>query len=417
MDYSQQQGAEKRAWPHLLLEGSRTAVRRRSCRPALLALEPRELLSTVTAFEPTADEQYMLQLINRARQNPQAEVQRLLEMARTNPAVRQMTSGWDLDLFARTLGAIAPQPPLAFNTRLIEAARDHNGDMLATNDQHHSPAGYLTDTRVATADDGRAYYNTTGASSWSTGENVYAYSANVTGTELSDYVDYFHAGFMIDWGNPDFGHLYNIMAPGPGNLTGGSRRAFSEIGIGLLESARPTQSPPSSPALLANYGLNVGPVIVTQEFGYRSGSTFLTGVFSRDLDQDAFYTPGEGLGGVLIRAVGAEGQGTFETTTWSSGGYSLALPRGTYSVTASATGFPSRSTTITVDQNNVGWEVAYPARTTADQPARGDFNGDRRDEIAFFQPDTGLWKIPASAAAAPDHYHCLGSARRPRCRR
>ena len=96
----------------------------RAFRPTVGGLEPRTLLSTA-AIEPTAEEQYMLQLINRARANPPAEARRLLAAARTDPALREMARLADLPAFARILARTPARPPLAFNPRLIEAARDH----------------------------------------------------------------------------------------------------------------------------------------------------------------------------------------------------------------------------------------------------------------------------------------------------
>src|SRR5581483_2650731 len=122
-------------------------------------------------------------------------------------------------------------------------------------------------------------------------------------------VDYFDAAFFLDWGNPDFGHLKNLLAPGPAETTvtsGSGPTPFSEIGIGLLLGASPVSSSGS--------GLNVGPDLVTQEFGWRQNVAFLTGVVYNDSDNNGFYTPGEGVGGVTIQAVGTAGQGTFQAT-------------------------------------------------------------------------------------------------------
>jgi hypothetical protein len=49
--------------------------------------------------------------------------------------------------------------------------------------------------------------------------------------------------------------------------------------------------------------------------------------------QDNFYTPGEGMGNVTVRAVSTTA--TYTTITWDSGGYSLQVPAGVYAVTFS----------------------------------------------------------------------------------
>src|SRR5258707_770186 len=65
-----------------MLRSVRRFLRRsplRTFRPNLLPLEPLALLSSMPAA-PTPEEQYILQLINRARANPAAEGQRLLAL-------------------------------------------------------------------------------------------------------------------------------------------------------------------------------------------------------------------------------------------------------------------------------------------------------------------------------------------------
>src|SRR5205823_1606006 len=97
-------------------------------------------------------------------------------------------------------------------------------------------------------------------------------------------VSYFEEGFLLDWGNPSFGHLMNLLAPGPGEWSPGSAAhyPYSEIGVGLLTNVTPTVPPGSNPEFPANQGLDVGPDIVTQEFGWRSGNPILTGCFYVD---------------------------------------------------------------------------------------------------------------------------------------
>ena len=141
---------------------------------------------------------------------------------------------------------------------------------------------------------------------------MFAFSRNVGPAPVKAYVDYYHAGLLIDWGNPDFGHMRNLYAPGPATAKALGRYAYSEIGIGLLDQREPHGARrPMHPEYGANQGLDVGPVILTQEFGWRSGNAELTGALYRDADADHFYTPGEGVGGQLVQAVGLHGEGTF----------------------------------------------------------------------------------------------------------
>jgi serralysin len=77
--------------------------------------------------QPTAYDQYMLELINQARANPAAMASKL---------------GIDLNqgLSAGTISAAAKQP-LAFNLDLIDAAHKHSAWMLATDTFSHTGAG------------------------------------------------------------------------------------------------------------------------------------------------------------------------------------------------------------------------------------------------------------------------------------
>jgi hypothetical protein len=358
----------------------------RRCRASLECLEARALLAGAA---PTDAEQYMLELINRARANPAAEGQRLLALAQTDPVIHQATAGWDLGLFSRTISSYAPEPPLAFNPRLIDAALAEDASMLARNSQQHSPGGFLNNPAVAVDTDGQAYYPT-GAGWWSTGENIFAFSRNVNVTSPTSNVDYFEAGFLLDWGVSDFGHLKNLLAPGPaGANPSAGVFPFNEVGVGLLDGT-PTTPPGSSPP---NAGINVGPELVTQEFGWRQGNAFLTGTFYGDGAGDHFYRPGEGVGGVTITAVGTSGQGTFRAQTWPSGGYSLQLPPGTYQVSATGNVPGAPSTTVTIGLDNVSWEMGVIPAPQADIPVPADYDGIGRAEFATYRPSTGLWSI------------------------
>ena len=68
--------------------------------------------------QPTAEEQYLLELVNRARQNPTAEAQ-LYGIS--------LNEGLSPGTISET-----PKPPLAFNLNLIDAAREHSQWMLDT---------------------------------------------------------------------------------------------------------------------------------------------------------------------------------------------------------------------------------------------------------------------------------------------
>ena len=60
-----------------------------------------------------------------------------------------------------------------------------------------------------------------------------------------------------------------------------------------------------------------------------------SGAVIDDRDKDAFYDIGEGQANVTLRFVRQSDGATYTTTTWSSGGFQVVAPAGTYKVTAS----------------------------------------------------------------------------------
>ncbi len=162
---------------------------------------------------------------------------------------------------------------------------------------------------------------------------------------------------------------------------------------------RPSGSNPTP----ANQGQNVGPDLVTQEFGARQGQVFLTGSFYIDRNNNHFYTPGEGLGSVTITAVGRSGQGVFQTQTWDAGGYSLSLPPGSYVVTAKGSLPSPQTTVVTIGRSNVWWEKGFSAGSQiqaqsnstpiGDIPVPGDYYGNGTTALAVFRTSTAQWFI------------------------
>src|SRR3954471_14830977 len=239
---------------------------------------------------PTNDEQFYLELINRARANPVAEGIRLATTTDSNVLGAYGGVGVTLVLMQSQFALIPPAPPLSMNSALLTAARAHSQNMLQNNYQGHSgPDGSLS-TRLASY--------TAANGNWSLGENVYAYCKSVWCG---------HAGFEVDWGGSIAtggmqvppGHRQNIHSPD-----------FREVGIGVV--------------LGSNGGSNgVGPQLVTQDFGAVGGlSPFVTGVVYRDLNGNGFYDPGEGTGGVTVNVSNAN----YYAVTASAGGYSVPLP-------------------------------------------------------------------------------------------
>ncbi len=249
---------------------------------------------------PTAYEQYMLELVNRARANPTAE------------AARQ---GIDLNqgLTAGTISTAA-KAPLAWDPALTDAARAHSKWMLDTDTFSHtgangsSPGARMTD----------AGYTFSG--NWAWGENIAIRWGSGTAITAST-VEAMESGLF-----KSAGHRTNILSDN-----------FRELGIGLQAG---------------EYQGSTG-MTGTQAFAKTAGNPFLTGVTFDDKDGDNFYDPGEGIGGVLVKAVSSTGA-TYQTTSFDAGGYQMDLPAGTYSVSFSGGGLSGTTTkTATIGTSNV----------------------------------------------------------------
>jgi len=267
-------------------------------------LECRTLLSTST---PSPDEQFMLELINRARALPAVEAKRF------GVALNE-------GLAKNALSTTARQP-LAFNLNLISAARAHSQWMLGAKSFSHTGAnGSTPQTRMS----GAGYVLPAGSTSWA--ENLGWAGRRLSTPVTADMVSELHRRLFVDAGVGGRGHRVNML-----------RDNLKEIGVGV---ARGTFNGFHS-------------AMTTADFASSGPGTFLTGVAYTDaVKPNKFYNVGEGLGGITITATRADGK-VFTTTTWSSGGYTLPLGAGTYTVRASGNLFPPTSSTITLNDKNV----------------------------------------------------------------
>lgn len=259
--------------------------------PAILSRDAAPILSlsrmaasaTYSIGQPTGEEQYYLELLNRARANPAAEGDRLASTTDPNVINSLKYYSVNLAMMQSEFKALAAQPPLAMNANLMKAARVHASDMFNKQFQGHTGSN---DSTMSDRITGSGY-------AWKTiGENVYSYA---------DSVWHGHAGFQVDWGGGTGGmqgargHRANIHSPN-----------FREVGVGVVNGTNGS----------------VGPQLVTQDFGASTASqAFITGVAYYDADGDGFYDPGEGIGGLTVQAQGA----TQSAVTADSGGYAIPV--------------------------------------------------------------------------------------------
>ncbi|NJL08820.1 MAG: hypothetical protein HC900_11665, partial [Methylacidiphilales bacterium] len=234
--------------------------------------------------QPSAEEQYLLELINAERAKVGAQ-------------------------------------PLAFDGDLNEAAETHNKWMIATDTFSHTGSGGSTAGQRMSA----AGYTFTG--SWAWGENI-AWATTRSPAGYQDEVQLLHTNLMNS-----SGHRANIL-----------NNTFREIGLGVD---------------VGDYGGRQS-MFVTEDFAKSGTSIFLTGVAFDDKDGDKFYDPGEGLGAITVTAVSSAGI-KYTTTTMEAGGYDMALPTGTYTVTFSGAGIAATTKQATVGSTNVKLDLIDPA--------------------------------------------------------
>ncbi|MES2475486.1 MAG: CAP domain-containing protein [Verrucomicrobiota bacterium] len=238
--------------------------------------------------DPTPDEQYMLELINRARANPAAEGKFLCNSGDDWVETAIDYFKVDLDRVRKDFASYPARPPLAFNPLLMSSARGHSTDMAVRKFQGHNSS------------DGTSFIDRLTQSGYpysGLGESVY--SLHVPDTLFA------HVGFNIDWGpgaggvQAGVGHRVNMM-----NF---NSTVFKEVGIGVIVR---TGSGAQSHGKLA----------ITQDFGIADDShAFLLGVVYVDRNANGICDPGEGKPGVSV----SPSVGDSYAITSTSGGYAI----------------------------------------------------------------------------------------------
>ena len=278
------------------------------------------LAGVADGADPTAEQQYMLELTNRFRSDPQGELANLVNFS--SPGVWDTTKSNDpsiafalnffgtsaFDLNAQFSGLVAA-PPVAWNSALNVAATYYSNLMVSADQQSHTLDPYSLAQRIQNG----GY----GANWLEAGENLFASAASPFHT---------HGAFLIDWGDGNgatAGYGNGIQSPA-GHRDLLMDAAMKEIGIGFQSIAIPGSN-----------GTAIGPYVVTEylasQFRFDGVSYFsdaiLTGsVYQDTLLADAFYTPGEGLGGVAVN-VYDDVSGILVASGFSNsaGGYNIAL--------------------------------------------------------------------------------------------
>jgi len=264
--------------------------------------------------DPSQDEQYYLELLNRARMNPPAAGVEISNT--TDPDVSSEFTYWitqdpDEPTRARIKSDFAnykPKQPLAMNAALLTAARAHSQDMLTNNYQGHQGSdGSWPWDRAQKA----GYPSLFGGSPY-VGENAAAYA-----TSLYDA----YAGWLIDFGVPNdtqWGHRNNCLEFRTGSDT--INPGYTECGPGMIPNPG------------GGYPASTGPLVSTLDFG-DAGKHFVLGVVYADQNKNGRYDPGEGISGVRIDVTGA----SYYAISATYGGYAIPVT-GSGTLTVKATG-------------------------------------------------------------------------------
>jgi Domain of unknown function (DUF4114)/SdrD B-like domain/Cysteine-rich secretory protein family len=268
--------------------------------------------------QPTANEQELLELINRMRLNPGAELALLLDPKDGNVQYGLAYYGIDRALLAAQWSKLKAVPPLAWSSELNVSAYGHNLTTIAHKQQAHVLPGELSvPARIAQA----------GYQATLFGENVYAASQSVLFT---------HTGLAIDWGN-GANTIGGIQTPAL-HRENMMSKLITEVGISAIEDHS------SAP---------IGPMVVTEDFGTRaalSGKAWLLGVAFEDTNSNGWYNAGEGLSDINVKITGINGTHYSDTiAVGQAGGYQELLDPGQYQVDFSENGRQLASQIATID--------------------------------------------------------------------
>ncbi len=262
---------------------------------------------------PSAQEVLMLELVNRARFDPEAEAARY---------------GIDLNqgLSPGTISS-AQKPPLAHNRQLMQASREHSQWMLNADVFSH-----------------------TGENDSSPGDRMAA------------------AGYRF---NPPYSYGENIAVSGTSGSTLNKTSQIYAHHEGLFESAGHRRNLLSTSFKELGVGQNIGTYyfsgdfgdwflssMLTQSFAASGASHFVTGVVYKDNNGNQFYDVGEGISGATVKV------GSFSTTTSDAGLYTLSVNNGSYSITITTSGIDINDT-IEISGANRKFDVIVDGTTAS----------------------------------------------------
>ena len=229
----------------------------------------------------SASEQYLIELINRARLDPEAEAKRYGVDLNDGLPSGQIVTG--------SLQVLAP------NTKLAAAAESHSEWMLSNNTFSHTGAA------SSNAGDRAESAGYTFNGNWSWRENL-AWVGSTGDVNLEKAISEHHESL---YRSPS--HRVNIFAAN-----------VREIGVAQVAGN------------FTHQGTTYNSSILTEVFAKSGSNVFVTGVAYQDANRDNFYSIGEGQSGIRIWTNEAAARTAF------AGGYSISVsPQDAVSLTVS----------------------------------------------------------------------------------
>ena len=334
-------------------------------------LESTAQFSLYSAYGPTAEEQEMLELINRMRTDPAGELNRLIKSfsplaawdSEVTKALREYNYPTAQNLISEW-AVLSPVAPLAWDFSLYVAATDHSLQMILAGKQSHQldgePPLY---ERIVNAgyDPALKPGEVEGEYIVCVSENVYAYGRpERDGFSAASFT---HAAFALDWGVPSHSHRNNIMNPD-----------FSEVGISMIRETNPSSK--------------IGEWVTTIDFAspnsaQNTGGAYLLGVVYNDLNNSGFYEAGEGISSAVITVISDNPEWeTIEFSPYQAGGYQVFLDNGLYTVTVSGPNFSGTiAKRVSIQGQNV--KVDFTVQDASAEPPVLDLNGPEEAGIDY----------------------------------
>ncbi|MGB7379318.1 MAG: DUF4114 domain-containing protein [Rivularia sp. (in: cyanobacteria)] len=303
---------------------------------------------------PSVKEQYMLESINRMRTSPDKEYDLLVNS--TNEDIQSALSYFKVDLqeLRSQWDKLQPAQPVAWSNQLHDSAVTHTQLMIDNDEQSHNfPHELSLGDRIRNT----GYQFTTVA------ENIYAYGSSVFES---------HGAFAIDWGDD----INGIQNP-PGHRNAIMSKSYREVGIGILPQN--------------NLGTDAGSLLTTQHFANSqelatTDTSWLLGTAFRDINNDDFYSIGEGLSDITVNVSGISNP-NFSTSikTQNAGGYQTLLSSGEYQVEFIRANNTVKTEQVTINDKNLKLDLMIDGETfQIDNGKRdGHYNSGSGDAIVF----------------------------------